>query len=230
MTETVERRGPLGTVRNWLRLAYHGRTPWALRFQASVLVVDLAIIGFFIISPLVRDERYFLWVDAAIALLLAVDLIARGLASTDIPRLWTLTRTGALTEPLRRLGREDREDAVRAVINLLTFLFVVTGFIYAVFAQQGSGIESYVDALYFTVTTITTTGFGDITLPGTGGKLASIVIMIVGISLFVRLAQSVFRPHKVTYPCERCGLNKHDPDAVHCKACGHLLKIPDEGL
>ena len=226
-------------------------------------MVDLAIIGFFIAGPILRDERYFLWVDAAIAVLLLVDLVARGLASTDVPRwlrqpttivdafilltllvpfwlgnfgflrilrLWTLTRTGVLIEPLRRLGFRDREEMVRAVITLLTFLFVVTGFIYAVFAHQGTGIDGYVDALYFTVTTITTTGFGDITLPGTGGKLASVVIMIVGVSLFVRLAQSVVRPHKVTFPCPECGLRKHDPDAVHCKACGHILNIPDDGL
>ena len=91
------------------------------------------------------------------------------------------------------------------------------------------GIAGYIDALYFTVATVTTTGFGDITLPGTGGKLASIVIMIIGISLFVRLAQSIFRPNKVNFPCPQCGLQKHDPDAVHCKACGHILNIPDHG-
>ena len=77
--------------------------------------------------------------------------------------------------------------------------------------------------------TVTTTGFGDITLPGTFGKLTSIVTMIVGISLFVRLAQAVVRPYKVTFPCPECGLNRHDTDAVHCKACGHVLNIPDEG-
>ena len=47
------------------------------------------------------------------------------------------------------------------------------------------------------------------------------------ITLFVRLAQSIFRPRKVTFPCPQCGLQRHDPDAVHCKACGHVLNIPD---
>ena len=53
--------------------------------------------------------------------------------------------------------------------------------------------------------------------------------MIVGISLFVRLAQAIFRPAKVFYPCHACGLQRHEPDAVHCKACGGLLNIPDDG-
>ncbi|MNE52551.1 hypothetical protein D3C80_1472260 [compost metagenome] len=53
--------------------------------------------------------------------------------------------------------------------------------------------------------------------------------MLVGITLFIRLAQTLIRPHKVKFPCPTCGLQKHDPDAVHCKACGQILCIPDEG-
>jgi voltage-gated potassium channel len=53
--------------------------------------------------------------------------------------------------------------------------------------------------------------------------------MIIGISLFVRLAQAIVRPNKVYFPCPQCGLNRHEPDAVHCKACGHVLNIPDSG-
>ena len=76
--------------------------------------------------------------------------------------------------------------------------------------------------------TLTTTGFGDIVLPGHWGKLISIVTMIAGITLFVRLAQTLFRPHKVRFACPTCGLGRHEPDAVHCKACGTLLNIPND--
>ena len=54
--------------------------------------------------------------------------------------------------------------------------------------------------------------------------------MLGGVSLFIGLIQSILRPHKVVHPCHVCGLRRHDPDAVHCKACGVLLNIPDEGL
>lgn len=53
--------------------------------------------------------------------------------------------------------------------------------------------------------------------------------MFFGVTLFLRLAQVLFRPVKVRHPCLHCGLQRHDPDAVHCKACGNLLNIPDEG-
>lgn len=254
-------RGGFAGLRTTLRLLYHSHSPRAQRFQASVLVVDLAIIAFFIATPLLRDEESFLWIDYSIAALLLADISARALASTDIlrwlrqlpviidifilatllapawlvnlgflriMRLWTLTRTATFWRPLRKRGLGLYQEPVQAVINLLVFLFVVTGFVYTAFASRG-GIDNYVDALYFTVTTVTTTGFGDIVLPGTMGKLASIVIMIIGISLFVRLAQAIFRPAKVHFSCPQCGLQKHEPDAVHCKACGHLLNIPDTG-
>ena len=251
-------------LRSTLRLLYHSQSPTAQRFQFAVLIVDLAIIAFFIATPLLRNNDSFLWIDYSIAALLAADLIARALASTDVMRwlrqmpvivdifilatllapawlvnlgflrilrLWTLTRSSVFWRPLRKRGLGLYQEPVQAVINLLVFLFVVTGFVYTAFANRGAepSIAGYIDALYFTVATVTTTGFGDIVLPGPFGKLASIVIMIIGISLFVRLAQAIFRPAKVHFPCPQCGLQKHDPDAVHCKACGHLLNIPDEG-
>lgn len=81
------------------------------------------------------------------------------------------------------------------------------------------------DSLYFTVTTLTTTGYGDIVLPGAGGRLLSIVIMIGGVSLFFRLVQVTMRTPKVRFDCKSCGLQRHEADAVHCKACGAPLRI-----
>jgi len=146
-----------------------------------------------------------------------------------ILRLWTISRSGTIWRPLERRGYGKWRDDVQAVMNLLTFLLLAASFVYVSFYRGGNGLEGYVDALYVTVATVTTTGFGDMVLPGVWGKLTSIVIMIVGITLFVRLARSIFRPFKVYFPCPECALQRHDVDAVYCKACGHKLKIPDEG-
>jgi voltage-gated potassium channel len=53
--------------------------------------------------------------------------------------------------------------------------------------------------------------------------------MIFGVSLFLRLVQVMLRPDKIFFRCPQCGLSRHDRDAVHCKACGVILNIPDEG-
>ena len=39
--------------------------------------------------------------------------------------------------------------------------------------------------------------------------------MVFGISLFIRLVQTVFGAGQGEMLCKECGLNRHDPDAVH---------------
>ena len=122
------------------------------------------------------------------------------------------------------------EEVIVAIANLSIFVFVMTGIVYETQHYSNPSISNYVDALYFTVTALTTTGFGDITLSGSLGRLTTVVIMIFGVTLFLNLARVLFSPTKVRFSCPDCGLQRHDRDAVHCKACGRLLNIPDEGL
>jgi voltage-gated potassium channel len=122
------------------------------------------------------------------------------------------------------------EEVIFAVTNLAVFIFVMTAVVYETQKFRNPHIVNYADALYFTVTALTTTGFGDITLPGTTGRLISVVIMIFGVTLFFNLARALIAPHKVRFPCPTCGLQRHDIDAVHCKACGTVINIPDEGI
>lgn len=124
---------------------------------------------------------------------------------------------------------QRNEEVIFAVTNLAVFIFVMTGIVYETQKSHNAQIHNYADALYFTVTALTTTGFGDITLVGPGGRLLAVVIMVVGVALFLRLLQAVFRPNKVRFECPDCALQMHDADAVHCKHCGRVLHIPDEG-
>jgi voltage-gated potassium channel len=50
---------------------------------------------------------------------------------------------------------------------------------------------SFVDAIYYTIVTIGTVGFGDVTPVSTGGKIFSIFLIIIGIGSFVTLLTSV---------------------------------------
>jgi voltage-gated potassium channel len=122
------------------------------------------------------------------------------------------------------------EDIIQRTVNLGVFIFIVTSAVYVTQNDINPGIKTYIDALYFTITTLTTTGFGDITLLGPAGRLLAVVIMVAGVSLFLRLLQVIFRPNKVRFECEDCGLLVHDADAVHCKHCGRVLHIQTEGI
>ena len=176
-------------------------------------------------------RRSSFWVDVVVLITLLFPLWLANFAFLRVLRLWSLFHSDFFWETVaRRYDNTRWEETAKALATLVTYLFIVTGFVYALYARQHPHINGYVDALYFTVSTVTTTGFGDVTLPGPSGKLLSILIMLSGFTLFVRLAQALLRPNKVRFPCPTCGLLRHDLDAVHCKACGQLLNIPnDEG-
>ena len=171
------------------------------------------------------------WVDLAAVVSFLAPVTGEGAAFLRILRTLRLLHTYQL---LARLRADSpffcrHEEVIVAATNLCVFIFVMTGIVYETQHWTNPHIGNYADALYFTVTVLTTTGFGDITLPGTTGRMISVVIMICGVTLFLRLAQILLRPNKVHFPCPACGLQRHEPDAVHCKACGIVLNIPDEG-
>ena len=171
------------------------------------------------------------WADVAAIVSFLAPLIGEGAGFLRILRTLRLLHSYRLLARLRNDFTYFRahEEVIVATANLAVFLFVMTAFVYETQHASNPQIANYADALYFTVTALTTTGFGDITLPGTLGRLISVVIMIFGVTLFFALARAVLRPNKVRYPCPKCGLTRHEPDAVHCKSCGEILNIPDEG-
>ena len=170
--------------------------------------------------------------DLIVILSLLLPSLAENFSFLRVLRSLRLLRSYHMLKTLRRESAFVRlhEDVIFSVINLMVFIFVITAVVYVSQVDINPSIDDYVDALYFTVTTLTTTGFGDITLIGTSGHLLAVLIMIFGISLFLRLIQTVFRPGKVRYECPSCGLTRHDADAVHCKHCGVVIHITTEGV
>lgn len=171
------------------------------------------------------------FIDILIVISLTVPAIVGSFAFLRVFRAVHLFEVVGLGRALRVRSQwfAEREEVLRSGAQLLIFLLVTSAVVYEAQVGRNPAIETFSDALYFTVTTVTTTGFGDITLVGETGRLLSIAIMIADISLFVRIAQAVIRPTKVRHQCEQCGLLRHDADAVHCKHCGNLVNIPTEG-
>ena len=207
----------------------------------TLLLLD-AVIGVVLAADLgarvwvSKSRRRFLTEPATIADIIVIAslfsaAIVGNFAFLRVMRALRLLRSYHVLRDLRRRSALFRrnEDVFQSVINLFVFVFIVTALVYVLQAGSNPAIHNYVDALYFTVTTLTTTGFGDVTLTGSVGRLLSIVIMVFGVALFLRLVQTIFRPSKVHYTCPDCGLRLHDPDAVHCKHCGRVIKIETEG-
>jgi len=211
--------------------------PHTQRIEAIDAVFGVLILVDFLIRFALERQRFAAllrpatWADLIAVGSFLVPIAGEGFGFLRILRTLRLLRTYQLLGRLRQdIGYfRKNEDVILAAINLFVFLFVMTGLIYTLQFGINPQITNYADALYFTVTTLTTTGFGDITLTGTAGRMLSVAVMIVGTTLFLRLAQVLFRPAKVRTECQVCGLMLHDADAVHCKHCGTTIKIRTEG-
>jgi voltage-gated potassium channel len=248
----------------WLRELYEGNTPRGIYFRYGLVIFDLVVILFLVVSSFFPGTRLTELFDVALGLVILADfsvrmlisrsrlremthlsgmadivviisllapIVGQNLAFLRVARSLRLLRSYQLVNRLRRdfpyFNRH--QDIVFGVLNLGIFIYIMTAVVYETQVRTNPAITNYADALYFTVTTLTTTGFGDITLPGTWGRLLSVAIMIFGVSLFIRLIQLVFRPAKVHIGCFHCGLSRHDADAIHCKHCGRIVKVPHEG-
>lgn len=119
---------------------------------------------------------------------------------------------------------EHRREIFLSVVNLVVFLFIMTSLVYTLQVDVNPNINTYLDALYFSVTTLTTTGFGDVVPTNPIGKALAIVIMVFGVSLFFNLAANIFKRKSVYSVCPDCRLSHHEIDATHCRHCGHVIK------
>ncbi|MBO6633851.1 ion transporter [Parvibaculum sp.] len=212
-------------------------TPRPIYVEIADAVIGVLILADFIARFLIdRNRMRSLLHPVNIADMVAVisflaPVVGEGLGFLRVLRTVRLLRTYRTLQILRQDFKFFRanEEVIIAAVNLCVFIFVMTGLVYETQHYTNKDIDNYADAVYFTVTALTTTGFGDITLPGTSGRLLSVIIMIFGVTLFLRLAQVLFRPNKVTFECPECGLLRHEPDAVHCKHCGTTIHITTEG-
>ncbi|MFC1537315.1 ion transporter [Gemmatimonadota bacterium] len=121
-------------------------------------------------------------------------------------------------------------QVARVFFTIVTIIFIYSGFIY--YAESGlvnPAVNTFADSVYFTIVTLTTVGFGDITPVTQLGKLFTVLMILSGIVLIpwqagrlVRLLLSV-EAHKKHVLCNTCGHAHHDPDAIHCKMCGSII-------
>lgn len=119
------------------------------------------------------------------------------------------------------------------VMVLSSVMYVVEG--------PDNGFSSIPKSVYWTIVTITTVGYGDIT-PKTGlGQAIAAFTMLIGYSIIAiptgiltaEISQEVGR-HRDLRSCNQCHKTGHDIDAMYCSRCGcelDSLDVPvDKGV
>ena len=122
----------------------------------------------------------------------------------------------------------------RAKIAVFLFsvlvLCVIFGTLMYMIEGPEHGFTSIPVSIYWTIVTLTTVGFGDITPETPLGQFVSSLIMILGYGIIAvptgLVTAELMREKKVnlnTQVCPNCGADKHRDDAHYCYNCGYHL-------
>jgi len=129
-----------------------------------------------------------------------------------------------------KIRNEDSIILARIIITLLTIIFVFSGLIYQVeHPVNPDTFRTFLDALYFSIVTMTTVGFGDVTPLSEMGRFLTILMILTGIALIPwqvgdLIKHLVKSSNQVETTCPGCGWASHDRDARFCKHCGTSLE------
>jgi len=202
--------------------------------------VDRLILGLFVVEYLLRlaaapqKLRYVFSLYSLIDLLAILPFFA-GLTDIRFIRLlrwFRILRLLRLVEGKTLFGQVISADSrilLRIFFTLFAIVFVYSGLIYQVEHPVNPGaFATFLDAFYFSVVTMTTVGFGDLTPTSELGRLLTVLMILTGIALIPwqvgeLIKQLVKSGNSVQWACPGCGLSQHDGDAQFCKRCGTLL-------
>ncbi|WP_105104280.1 ion transporter [Microbulbifer pacificus] len=191
-----------------------------------------------------RDRRSYIFSFYGVVDLLAIlpsylALIFTGATYLMVIRLLRVLRIFRILKLVRYLS--DANLLVRSLWlarrKILVFyasvlvLCIIFGSIMFIVEGPQNGFTSIPKSIYWTIVTITTVGFGDITPHTPLGQTIASMTMLIGYSIIAvptgivtaELAHELGRDKQLAR-CHNCGRAGHDADSEFCKHCGYKLE------
>ncbi len=147
-------------------------------------------------------------------------------------RIFRILKLVQYLNEARVLMRALKASRRKITVFLFTvaILVVIFGSLMYVIEGEENGFTSIPRSIYWSIVTLTTVGYGDIS-PKTGlGQAIASVIMILGYGIIavptgiVTTEMTRASVDKIsTQVCPACSAEDHDIDAVYCKYCGHKI-------
>lgn len=148
-------------------------------------------------------------------------------------RIFRVLKLVRYLEEANLLMRAIRASHRKILVFFATVLIIATVFGSLMFVVEGPphGFTSIPNSIYWTIVTITTVGYGDITPHTALGKIIAALAMLTGYSIIAvptgiltaELNQELMRDRE-RLSCHACESVGHERDAKHCKFCGESLQ------
>jgi voltage-gated potassium channel len=156
-------------------------------------------------------------------------LVIRGLRLLRVFRVLKLVHFVGEARMLHAALRASIRKIVVFLGAVLMTVIIVGAMMYLIEGEE-SGFTSIPEAIYWSIVTMTTVGYGDIAPQTALGKFLASAMMIMGYGIIavptgivtVEIAGAQKRQVS-TQVCPNCVSEGHDADAVHCKFCGSRL-------
>jgi voltage-gated potassium channel len=214
--------------------------PLSESVRVKFQTLDTVLLFIFTVEYLLRlwcaeNKLQFIFSLFAIVDLLAILPFLLGFVNVSFIRIFRWFRILRLIRFLElkisvfRISSEDGAIFARIMFTLLAIIFVYSGLIYQVeHPANPQSFGTFLDAVYFSVVTMTTVGFGDVTPISESGRFLTILMILTGIALIPwqlgdLIKQLVKTTDRVDTVCRSCGWSVHDADAQFCKMCGTRL-------
>ncbi|KAE9024328.1 hypothetical protein PR003_g13617 [Phytophthora rubi] len=186
----------------------------------------LSLMGFVDVCALVPSYLGFILPDARPLLHLAVLRIFRVMRVFRLLRLARFVDAGAALSD--NIQSNKRRIAV-FLVALFTMILVIGCAMYLIEGDRHD-FSNIPISLYWTVVTMTTVGYGDISPQTIVGRMLATVVMFVGYGiiacpLVLNQAGSQDILTEVV-ECPRCFRRLHQEDANFCRVCGTALRQP----
>lgn len=130
-------------------------------------------------------------------------------------------------QTLRRALAASRRKITVFVFTVLVLVVIIGSLMYLIEGPE-NGFTSIPRSVYWSVVTLTTVGYGDISPRTPAGQALAMLVMIMGYGILavptgIVSAELVQAQTISGQACPQCSLEGHDVNARHCKACGARL-------
>ena len=216
-----------------------GNIFYSLEWFFTVLFTIEYIFRLFSVNKAIRYARSFFGVVDLLAILPTYLsffitgsqylLVVRILRLLRVFRIFKLTHFITQADVLKKALIASRLKITIFLFTVLSIVVIIGSVMYVIEGPQ-NGFTNIPTSIYWTIVTLTTVGYGDISPKTPVGQFIASIVMLIGYAIIavptgivsVELAEATRKSAEIKV-CPNCLREGHDKDAVHCKYCGAKL-------